>query len=51
MRSISLPKQERRRREIELHAGHLIYEFNLYGVVVPYSRQLLRLPSNVLGPD
>jgi len=37
--------------EIELHAGHLIYEFNLYGVVVPYSRQLLRLPSNVLGPD
>jgi len=37
--------------EIELHAGKLIYEFNLYGVVVPYSRQLLRLPSNVLGPD
>ncbi|HEX8703322.1 MAG TPA: hypothetical protein VF815_31080 [Myxococcaceae bacterium] len=37
--------------EIELHAGKLIYEFNLYGVVVPYSRQLLRLPSNVLDPD
>jgi uncharacterized lipoprotein (TIGR02269 family) len=37
--------------EIELHAGKLIYEFNLYGVVVPYSRQLLRLPSNVLEPD
>lgn len=26
-------------------------EFNLYGVVVPYSRQLVRLPSNVLDPD
>jgi uncharacterized lipoprotein (TIGR02269 family) len=37
--------------EIELHAGKLIYEFNLYGVVVPYSRQLLRLPSNLLAPD
>jgi uncharacterized lipoprotein (TIGR02269 family) len=37
--------------EIELHAGKLIYEFNLYGVVVPYSRRLLRLPSNVLDPD
>jgi hypothetical protein len=37
--------------EIELHAGQLIYEFNLYGVVVPYRRQLLRLPSNVLDPD
>jgi uncharacterized lipoprotein (TIGR02269 family) len=37
--------------EIELHAGKLIYEFNLYGVVVPYSRQLLRLPSNLLEPD
>ena len=37
--------------EIELHAGKLIYEFNLYGVVVPYSRQLLRLPSNVLDPN
>jgi uncharacterized lipoprotein (TIGR02269 family) len=37
--------------EIELHAGKLIYEFNLYGVVVPYSRQLLRLPSNLLDPD
>jgi len=37
--------------EIELHAGQLIYEFNLYGVVVPYSRQLLRIPSNVLDPD
>jgi uncharacterized lipoprotein (TIGR02269 family) len=37
--------------EIELHAGKLIYEFNLYGVVVPYSQQLLRLPSNVLDPD
>ncbi|HEX8703324.1 MAG TPA: TIGR02269 family lipoprotein [Myxococcaceae bacterium] len=37
--------------EIELHAGKLIYEFNLYGVVVPYRRQLLRLPSNVLDPD
>jgi len=37
--------------EIERHAGKLIYEFNLYGVVVPYSRQLLRPPSNVLDPD
>jgi len=37
--------------EIELHAGQLIYEFNLYGVVVPYGRQLLRLPSNMLDPD
>jgi uncharacterized lipoprotein (TIGR02269 family) len=37
--------------EIELHAGKLIYEFNLYGVVVPYSRQLLRVPSNLLEPD
>jgi uncharacterized lipoprotein (TIGR02269 family) len=37
--------------EIELHAGKLIYEFNLYGVVVPYSRQLLRLPSNLLDLD
>jgi uncharacterized lipoprotein (TIGR02269 family) len=37
--------------EIELHAGQLIYEFNLYGVVVPYRRQLLRLPSNLLAPD
>jgi len=37
--------------EIELHAGKLLYEFNLYGVVVPYSRQLLRLPSNLLDPD
>ena len=37
--------------EIELHAGKLIYEFNLYGVVVPYSRQWLRLPSNVIDPD
>ncbi|HEX8704077.1 MAG TPA: DUF2380 domain-containing protein [Myxococcaceae bacterium] len=37
--------------EIELHAGKLIYEFNLYGVVVPYRRQLLRLPSNLLEPD
>ncbi len=37
--------------EIELHAGKLIHEFNLYGVVVPYSRQLLRLPSNVLDLD
>ncbi len=27
------------------------FEFNLYGVVVPYSRQLLRLPSNLLEPD
>jgi uncharacterized lipoprotein (TIGR02269 family) len=39
------------RLEIELHAGKLIHEFNLYGVVVPYSRQLLRLPSNLLEPD
>ncbi len=39
------------RLEMELHAGKLIYEFNLYGVVVPYRRQLLRLPSNVLEPD
>jgi uncharacterized lipoprotein (TIGR02269 family) len=39
------------KREIELHAGKLLYEFNLYGVVVPYSRQLLRLPSNLLDPD
>jgi len=37
--------------EIELHAGKLIYEFNLYGVVVPYSRQLLRLPSNLTELD
>ena len=37
--------------EIELHAGKLLYEFNLYGVVVPYSRQLMRLPSNLLEPD
>ena len=37
--------------EIELHAGQLIYEFKLYGVVVPYSQQLLRLPSNLLEPD
>ena len=39
------------KREIELHAGKLIYEFNLYGVVVPYSRQLLRAPSNLLEQD
>jgi uncharacterized lipoprotein (TIGR02269 family) len=39
------------RLEIELHAGKLIYEFNLYGVVVPYGRQLLRLPSNLLEVD
>lgn len=37
--------------EIELHAGQLIYEFKLYGVVVPYRQQLLRLPSNLLEPD
>ena len=37
--------------EVELHAGRLLYEFNLYGVVVPYGRQLLRLPSNLLVPD
>ena len=37
--------------EIELYAGQLLYEFNLYGVVVPYRRQLLRLPSNLLEPD
>jgi uncharacterized lipoprotein (TIGR02269 family) len=37
--------------EVELHAGKLIYEFNLYGVVVPYGRQLLMLPSNLLDPD
>jgi len=37
--------------EIELHAGKLIYDFNLYAVVVPYGRQLLRLPSNLLDPD
>jgi hypothetical protein len=36
---------------VELRAGMLIYEFNLYGVVVPYGRQLLRLPSNLLTPD
>jgi len=39
------------RLQMELHAGELIHEFNLYGVVVPYSRQLLRLPSNVLSAD
>ena len=37
--------------EIELHAGELIYEFKLYGIVVPYRRQLLRLPSNLLDAD
>jgi uncharacterized lipoprotein (TIGR02269 family) len=39
------------KQEIELHAGKLIYEFNLYGVVVPYRRQLLRVPSNLLDAD
>jgi len=39
------------RLEMELHAGELIYEFNLYGVVLPYRRRLLRLPSNVLDLD
>jgi uncharacterized lipoprotein (TIGR02269 family) len=39
------------KQEIELHAGRLIYEFNLYGVVIPYRRQLLRLPSNLLDTD
>ncbi|MDY7232455.1 TIGR02269 family lipoprotein [Hyalangium rubrum] len=39
------------KQEIELHAGQLIYEFNLYGIVVPYRCQLKRLPSNLLDSD
>jgi uncharacterized lipoprotein (TIGR02269 family) len=50
-RRFKLARPNATKLEIELHAGKLIHEFNLYGVVVPYSRQLLRLPSNVLAPD